>query len=146
MTVIADTSVWIGHLRSGDVDLSAALEDGLVVMHPFIAGELACGNLAWREAFLSGLSALPRAVVVPTSHFVEKRRLWGRGLGWVDAHLLASAFLVSMPFVDAGLCIAQSRGGIGCGGKVRVRGGAYRSAAYGIAGDIRQARGGARAV
>ena len=94
--VLADTSVWIGHLRSRDVNLSAALEGGLVVMHPFVAGELACGNLARREVFLSELSALPSAVLATDTevrHFVETRRLWGRGLGWVDAHLLASAFL-----------------------------------------------------
>jgi predicted nucleic acid-binding protein len=94
--LLADTSVWIGHLRSGDKELSAALEEGSVVVHPFVSGELACGNLARREVFLSEMSALPMAVVATDAevrHLVEKRRMWGRGLGWVDAHLLASAIL-----------------------------------------------------
>jgi predicted nucleic acid-binding protein len=115
--MLADTSVWIGHLRSGDTELSAVLENGLVVMHPFIAGELACGNLARREVFLSELSALPSAVVATDDevrHFVEKRRLWGRGARVGGCAPPGFGVFVAVPFVNAGSCIAQSRGGIGC--------------------------------
>jgi predicted nucleic acid-binding protein len=94
--VLVDTSVWIEHLRDGQPALAALLSDGLVVMHPFVTGELACGNLKKRTSILSDLGALP----VPTCasddevmRLVEDRRLWGRGLGWIDAHLLASALV-----------------------------------------------------
>jgi len=93
---LADTSVWIQHFRYGDRALADLLSDGLVPMHPFVWGELACGNLKDRAAILSGLPALPPAKVASNDEvlqFIEDRRLWGRGLGWIDAHLLASALL-----------------------------------------------------
>ena len=72
------------------------LSEGLVLMHPFVSGELACGNLKSRAAILSDLHALPPAKLASHTEvlqLIEDRRLWGRGLGWVDAHLLASALL-----------------------------------------------------
>ena len=94
--VLVDTSVWIAHLRERQPVLADLLWNGLVVMHPFVTGELACGNLRKRAAILADLSALPlatRASDAEVMRLVEGRRLWGRGLGWIDAHLLASALI-----------------------------------------------------
>lgn len=94
--ILVDTSVWIDHLRQGDSALVAALETGQVLVHPFIVGELACGNLANRREVLALLQALPRAPVASDEEalrFIETRRLMGRGVGYVDVHLLASVAL-----------------------------------------------------
>jgi predicted nucleic acid-binding protein len=94
--VLADTSVWIEHFRRGVPELANLLSSALVVTHPFVIGELACSNLKNRVTLLSDLAALPSATVASDDEvmgMVEKRRLWGRGLGWIDAHLLASAAL-----------------------------------------------------
>jgi predicted nucleic acid-binding protein len=99
--VLVDSSVWIAHFRDGQPALADLLTDGLVLMHPFIGGELACGNLRDRVTLLSDLSALPqaaRASDAEVMHLVEARRLRGRGLGWVDAHLLASALVSGCGF------------------------------------------------
>ncbi|MBA3346411.1 MAG: PIN domain-containing protein [Gemmatimonadales bacterium] len=94
--ILADTSVWVDHLRQGNDRLTSLLADGQVTCHPFIIGELACGNLKNRREVLLLLGRLPRAV--PATHtevliLIESRRLMGRGLGWVDAHLLSTAAL-----------------------------------------------------
>lgn len=94
--VLADTSVWIEHFRRGEPVLAERLSDGLVLMHPFVCGELACGNLKSHAAILSDLQALPLSTVATHAEvmqLVEDRGLWGRGLGWIDAHLVASALL-----------------------------------------------------
>jgi len=94
--VLADTSVWIQQFRHGDRGLADLLSEGRVLMHPFVSGELACGNLKDRAAILSGLNALPAAKLASHAEvlkLIEDRRLWARGLGWIDAHLLASALL-----------------------------------------------------
>lgn len=94
--VLIDTSVWIDHLRSPNLQLVAWLLAGQVLSHPFVAGELACGNLKDRKDFLLNLSALPQAVPASNAevlHLIESAKLYGRGLGWIDAHLLASARL-----------------------------------------------------
>jgi predicted nucleic acid-binding protein len=95
MTLV-DTSVWIEHFRSRSDRLRALLFDEQVLCHPFIVGELACGTLRNRREILSMLRALPEAHVVEHEevlNFLEARRLHGRGIGWVDAHLLASTLL-----------------------------------------------------
>jgi predicted nucleic acid-binding protein len=97
---LVDTSVWVHHLREGSVDLELILNDGDVVCHPFIVGELACGNLRNRSEILSLLRALPSAVVTDDEEvlqFIEKNRLMGKGLGYIDVHLLASAVLSRTP-------------------------------------------------
>jgi predicted nucleic acid-binding protein len=94
--ILVDTSVWIDHLRSGEPLLVAALEGGRVLMHPFVLGELACGNLAnWSEVLelLGGLPAAPSATDPEALEFIERRTLMGRGIGYIDVHLLASIAL-----------------------------------------------------
>ncbi|MGO9894814.1 MAG: type II toxin-antitoxin system VapC family toxin [Bryobacteraceae bacterium] len=94
--VLADTSVWIRHFRQTEPRLADRLAEGLVLMHPFVSGELACGNLKSRAAILSDLCALPSAQLASNPEvlqLIEDRRLGGRGLGWIDVHLLASALL-----------------------------------------------------
>jgi predicted nucleic acid-binding protein len=98
--VLVDTSVWVAHFRQGTIGLDVLLTEGLVLCHPFIVGELACGNLQHRQEILSHLAALPQAV--PANHsevlqFIDKYRLMGEGLGYVDMHLLASALLTRVP-------------------------------------------------
>ena len=98
--MLVDTSVWIDHLRHGDPALNAALEAGQVWMHSFVLGELACGNLRPRAEVLGLLQALP-AMPVSTDRevlfFIDQHELMGRGLGYVDVHLLASARLGGIP-------------------------------------------------
>ena len=94
--ILADTSIWVQHFRSGDAKLSALLSDAQVFMHPHVVGELACGNLKTRAMVLDHLKALPQARVASDAEvlkLLEARRLWGRGLGWTDMHLIASALL-----------------------------------------------------
>jgi len=94
--ILVDTSVWINHLRVADERLTALLDAGEVLGHPFVIGELALGNLRPRDAVLSDLRDLPQATVAENEHvldFVERSALFGRGIGYVDAHLLAAARL-----------------------------------------------------
>ena len=83
-------------MRHGGVGLDTLLTEGQVLCHPFIVGELACGNLRRRSEILTHLQALPQAI--PAKHeevlqFIEHHGLMGKGLGYVDVHLLASARL-----------------------------------------------------
>jgi predicted nucleic acid-binding protein len=94
--ILVDTSVWIEHLRVGSDRLKTLLLDEQVLCHPFVVGELACGTLQKRSEILSMLKALPAGHLVEHQEvlsFLEERRLYGRGIGWVDAHLLASTLL-----------------------------------------------------
>ena len=94
--ILVDTSVWVQHLRVGSSRLHALLHDDQVLCHPFVMGELACGNLRRREQILDLLAALPEARLAEhheVLHLLESARLCGRGLGWVDLHLLASALI-----------------------------------------------------
>jgi len=82
--ILVDTSVWVDHLRSGDARLSAKLEGASVVMHPMVLGELACGNLKDRETLLALWRNLPQLVAATDAEalfFLERNRLWGRGIG-----------------------------------------------------------------
>lgn len=112
---LADTSVWIEHFRKGRPDLADRLSDGLILMHPFVSGELACGNLKDRAAVLSDLDALPMVKPATDSevlHLIENRKLWGRGLGWIDVHLLASALLLHCKFWTLDKRLAQMAAGL----------------------------------
>jgi predicted nucleic acid-binding protein len=94
--ILVDTSVWIDHLRAGNRKLQSLLEDAEILAHPFVVGELACGTLRNREEVLTLLQTLPEAQAAEHEEVlgvVERERLYGRGLGWIDVHLLASARL-----------------------------------------------------
>jgi predicted nucleic acid-binding protein len=94
--ILADTSVWIDHLREGVPALAAVLENGQVLMHPFVLGELACGNLRNRREVLELLGRLPPASVATDAEalaVIERRALMGRGIGYIDVHLLAAVAL-----------------------------------------------------
>ena len=96
MRLLADSSVWIDHLRKPDEFLSFALRRRRVVVHPFVLGEVALGSIAERAQVLQALAALPqarRAEDAEVLDLIERRRLHGAGIGWVDAHLLAAALL-----------------------------------------------------
>ncbi len=98
--VLVDTSVWIQHLRYGNVGLETLLNDSSVACHPFVIGELACGNLSNRAEILTLLEALPVATLVEHEEvlqFIEDNRLMGKGLGYIDMHLVASALLTNVP-------------------------------------------------
>ena len=119
---LVDTSVWVHHLREGSVDLELILNDGDVVCHPFIVGELACGNLGNRSEILSLLRALPSAIVADDDEvlqFIEKNSLMGKGLGYIDVHLLASAVLSRIPIwtLDKKLDKVSAELGIRAGSK-----------------------------
>ena len=94
--ILVDTSVWVQHLRTGSEHLRLLLEEEQVFCHPFVIGELACGTMRNRREVLSLLEALPRTSVAEHEEvlqFLEGNRLYGHGLGWVDAYLLASTVL-----------------------------------------------------
>jgi predicted nucleic acid-binding protein len=96
MKVLVDTSVWIAHFRQSDSRLQAVLSSGAVLMHPAVVGELACGNLNRRGKLLADLLKLPAAAEADPEDImfvIESRRLWGKGIGWTDAQLIASALL-----------------------------------------------------
>lgn len=94
--ILADTSVWVNHLRHTDVELARLLVEEEVGLHPFVLGELAAGHLRRRGellAYLKCLPQLPLAQEDQVHQLLESQHLYGRGLGWVDLHLLASARL-----------------------------------------------------
>ena len=94
--ILVDTSIWVDHLRRGDARLVGLLERSEVLTHSMVVGELALGSIRPREVLLDSLDALPRAVEASSAevrHLIESRRLHGRGIGLVDAHLLASVLL-----------------------------------------------------
>ncbi|MBA3506260.1 MAG: PIN domain-containing protein [Betaproteobacteria bacterium] len=94
--ILVDTSVWVDHLRRREQTLVAALDAGQVLMHPFIRGEVACGNLKHHIEVLALMRELPHAPVATEEEaldFIERRELMGRGIGYIDVHLLASAVL-----------------------------------------------------
>jgi hypothetical protein len=94
--ILVDTSVWVDHLRDGDDDLVSLLNTSQVLIHPFVLGELACGNLQNRSEVLALLKDLPRISVASDDEvmfFIERHALMGKGSGYVDAHLLASVTL-----------------------------------------------------
>jgi predicted nucleic acid-binding protein len=94
--ILVDASVWIDHLRRGDDALRKLLERGQVLSHPFVIGELAMGSLRQREVVLGALQDLPKATMAQEDealHFTSERTLFGLGIGYIDAHLLAAVQL-----------------------------------------------------
>ncbi len=96
--ILVDTSVWIDHLRTGEPTLVEALEHADVLMHPFVLGEIACGYLNSRREVLRLLGDLPAAPMTTDREvleFIERRTLMGRGIGYIDVHLLGSVVLLA---------------------------------------------------
>ncbi|MGA7877940.1 MAG: type II toxin-antitoxin system VapC family toxin [Desulfoferrobacter sp.] len=101
--VLVDTSVWVRHLREGDSDLEQLLNNGEVMCHPYIVGELACGNMKNRQEVLSLLQLLPLVILARHEEilqFIELNHLMGKGLGYIDVHLAASAVLSGIPILS----------------------------------------------
>ena len=112
--ILVDTSVWVDHLRRGSARLEALLSDGLVLIHPFVLGELALGRLKSRSEILGLLAEIPRAESAnheEVLEFVERHELAGSGVGWIAAHLLVSAALsgVSLWTLDRRLAVVAGR-------------------------------------
>ncbi len=94
--ILVDTSVWIDHLRSGNSALTELLNTGQVLAHAFVTGELALGNLRQRDTILNALRDLPQANIATDDEvlsFISQHALFGLGIGYVDAHLLAAVRL-----------------------------------------------------
>ena len=106
--ILVDTSVWIDHLRVGDPQLTALLQEAKVLAHPWVSGELALGQLSHRSEILGLLSNLPQASIATEAEvmtLVETQHLFGRGIGYVDTHLLAATLLTT----DASLWTRDKR-------------------------------------
>jgi len=113
--VLVDTSVWVSHLRDGNNELASLLNEGRVLCHPFIIGELACGNLKDRAIILSFLQWLPMSIEAEHEEvlfFIENNRLMGKGIGYVDAHLITSAVLTGIPIWTLDKKLAQVADGL----------------------------------
>ena len=96
--ILVDTSIWIDHLRTGDPELGELLRDGQVLAHPWVTGELALGHLSRRSEILGLLHNLPQATVATDDEvltLIDERQLFGLGIGYVDAHLLAATTLTT---------------------------------------------------
>lgn len=105
--ILVDTPVWVDHLRGGDRELAWLLEDGRVLGHPWVTGELALGRMRARAGILRLLGALPQAQVATDAElpaFIDRHELHGLGIGYVDAQLLAAAMLT-----EAGLWTRDRR-------------------------------------
>ena len=108
MRVLADTSIWIDHFRRSDARLAGLLDHGDIVIHPFVIGELLLGSVARASTMLNDLNTLPKATVASNDEVMEliiKKKLSGLGIGYVDAHLLASTMLT----VEASLWTRDKR-------------------------------------
>jgi predicted nucleic acid-binding protein len=98
--VLVDTSVWVSYLRHGNSKLQEMLQDGKVAIHPFIIGELTCGNISNRIEIISLMQSLPMLDVVEHEElllFIEHNKMMGTGLGFVDVHLMAAVMLAGIP-------------------------------------------------
>jgi len=116
--ILVDTSVWIDHLRQSDLTLSALLERRKILVHPFVIGELALGNLRQRDAILDSLRGLPSTLIATDEEvqaYIDRYSLFGMGIGYVDAHLLAATSLTVGAQIwtrDRRLCAAADRVGL----------------------------------
>lgn len=115
--ILVDTSVWVFHIRETHGRLVDLLDDGEVACHPFIIGELSCGDLKNRTTVLSLLEALPTAFLVEHEEvlaFIEDHDLMGKGLGYIDVHLLASAVLTGLPLWTRDKKLEKAAEGLHC--------------------------------
>ncbi len=114
--ILVDTSVWINHLRDSDPVLKKLLLDGEVACHEHIIGELACGNLKNRKEIISLLQSLPMLPQVEFQeylYFIDQNQFNGRGIGFVDIHLLASAKLARVALLTADKRLSKAAQDIG---------------------------------
>lgn len=112
--ILVDTSIWISHFKKTNSRLTKLLLNELVACHPFIIGELACGNIKNRKEIISLLKALPQAQVAEDDEilqFIEHKNLMGTGIGIIDVHLLASSLLTNLDLwtADKRLCATASK-------------------------------------
>ncbi|MCC6221813.1 MAG: type II toxin-antitoxin system VapC family toxin [Deltaproteobacteria bacterium] len=115
--ILVDTSVWVDHFRRRNDDLSILLRDGQVACHDFVIGELACGNLRNRNMVLQLLSEIARAEIashVEVLLLLEERKLTGKGIGWIDAHLLASCLISHLRLWTRDAALANAAALLGC--------------------------------
>ncbi len=119
--ILVDSSVWIDHLRSGNTALASLLDNGAVLSHPWVIGELALGNLSRREEILGLLRGLPQVTVAEQDEvlrLIEREGLYGVGIGYVDAQLLAASRLTpdtTLWTTDKRLSTVATRLGLGIG-------------------------------
>ena len=109
--LLVDTSVWVSHFRERNAGLVNLLNNGEVICHPFVIGELACGNLQNRKQILLLLQSLPMSIKAEHEEvlgFIERNQLMGKGLGYVDIHLIASALLTGIPIWTHDKKLAQA--------------------------------------
>jgi len=117
--ILVDTSVWIDHLRGGNVTLSSLLDDSAALVHPWVIGELALGNLGRRDEILDLLRALPQATLADDEEvlgLIDRERLYGAGIGYVDVQLLAATRLTPdtrLWTIDKALSGVTARLGLG---------------------------------
>ncbi|HEV2134107.1 MAG TPA: PIN domain-containing protein [Terracidiphilus sp.] len=98
--ILIDTNIWVRHFKFENKEVSALLDTGRVVIHPFIVAELALGGLRDRMTTLASLELLPELPVAElheVRHLIEVRKLYAEGIGLVDAHLIASLIIVQVP-------------------------------------------------
>lgn len=98
--VLVDTSIWIDHLCNNNDQLFELLNDGKVFCHPFIIGELACGNIKNRNEIIAALQALPQSSIIEHDEimiFIERNQIMGKGLGYIDIAILASSLVTTIP-------------------------------------------------
>lgn len=113
--ILADTSVWIDFFQRNRPDFREQVATGAVLMHPFVEGELLLGGVPAR--YLELLAALPRASIIDheiVAAFVSDRRLVGSGIGWVDAHLLATSLSEKRPIYTLDRALARVARRLGC--------------------------------
>ena len=97
--ILVDTSIWVDHFRNGNAQLKELLINNEVMIHPFIIGELACGSIRNRSEIFGLLNELPMAVTAENQEvlkLIENKKLYGKGIGLIDAHLIASALLTKV--------------------------------------------------
>ena len=116
--ILADTSIWIRHFREGEPKLSALLADGVIAMHPFILGELACGSLKSRAEVLAHMKTLPPLPMADDEevlYLIDHHRLMAKGLGYIDMHLLSAVKMNAFRLWTIDRRLAAAADGLGIG-------------------------------